>query len=60
MAQAASKHITKLSELFIDPFLRAVFRAAEDDGTAPSLVEADYPRQLNGGAAERILEPEEA
>jgi CspA family cold shock protein len=47
MARAVSKHTTKptaflnavarvhLSHLFQDPFLRAAFKAAEDDGLAP-------------------------
>jgi hypothetical protein len=67
MAQAKSKPTTKptaflnavarihLSHLFQDPFLRAAFAAAEDDGLAPSLVMVDRPRTLNGGAAERVL-----
>jgi hypothetical protein len=43
-----------LSHLFQDPFLRAVFKAAEDDGLAPDLAEIDYPKILDGGAAEVI------
>jgi hypothetical protein len=43
-----------LSHLFQDPFLRAAFRAAEDDGLATALVEIDRPRILDGGAAERV------
>lgn len=54
MAQADSNHTTKLSALFRDPFLRAAFQAAEDDGLAPALVESDHPRTLDGGAAEVI------
>jgi hypothetical protein len=38
--------------MFVDPYLRAIFRAAEDDGLAPALVEVDRPRTLDGGAAE--------
>jgi hypothetical protein len=38
--------------MFADPFLRAAFGAAEDDGGAPMLVASDRPRALNGGAAE--------
>jgi len=49
-----------LSHLFRDPFVAAAFKAAEDDGLAPSLVLADQPRELNGGAAERVLELVEA
>jgi hypothetical protein len=37
--------------MFRDPFVRAAFEAAEDDGLAPALVEADHPRTLDGGAA---------
>jgi hypothetical protein len=44
-----------LSHLFRDPFVAAAFRAAEDDGLAPSLVHVDRPEKLDGGAAERIL-----
>jgi hypothetical protein len=54
MAQADSKSITKLSAMFVDPYLRAAFQAAEDDGLAPALVETDHPRTLDGGAAEVI------
>jgi hypothetical protein len=57
MARATSNPITKpLSSLFVDPFLRAAFQAAEDDGLAPALVETDHPRTLDGGAAERMTE----
>jgi hypothetical protein len=67
MAQADS-HNTRLSTLFRDPFVRAAFKAAEDDGTGPEMVEvytgrdetgalvkAIRPRVLDGGAAERVL-----
>jgi hypothetical protein len=60
MAQADSNHTTKLSALFIDPFLRAAFAAAEDDGLAPLLVEPNRPRTRDGGAAARVLELVEA
>jgi hypothetical protein len=53
---ATSKHTTKLSSMFRDPFLRAAFQAAEDDGLAPALIEIDHPRTLDGGAAERMTE----
>jgi hypothetical protein len=47
-----------LSQLFADPFLREVFRRAEDDtGTALTVTFAnppDRPRLLQGGAAERV------
>jgi hypothetical protein len=72
MAQASSKPTTKptgfltavarihLSHLFRDQFVAAAFRAAEDDGLAPSLVEIEHPNTLDGGAAEEILERVEA
>jgi|GraSoi_2013_60cm_1033757.scaffolds.fasta_scaffold199337_2 hypothetical protein len=41
-----------LSHLFNDPYVAAAFKAAEDDGLAPALVEIDHPRTLDGGAAE--------
>jgi hypothetical protein len=51
-----------LSQLFADPFLREVFRRAEDDtGTALTVAFADppdRPRLLQGGAAERVRELE--
>jgi hypothetical protein len=53
MTRADQKTTTKLSTLFVDPFLRAAFEAAEDDGLAPALVEIDNPKTRNGGAAER-------
>jgi hypothetical protein len=56
MAQAKHDSTTKLSSMFRDPFLRAAFEAAEDDGLAPALVETDHPRTLDGGAAERMTE----
>lgn len=59
MARADSNHTTKpLSSLFQDPVLRAAFRAAEDDGLSPAMVDVDHPRRLDGGAAAvcRILE----
>jgi hypothetical protein len=56
MAQADSNHTTKLSAMFRDPFLKAAFQAAEDDGLAPAFAETDHPRTLDGGAAERMTE----
>jgi hypothetical protein len=44
-----------LWHLFQDPFVAAAFRAAEDDGLAPSHVTIDRPRALDGGAAEPVL-----
>lgn len=43
-----------------DPFVAAAFKAAEDDGLAPDLVDLDHPRTLDGGPAERVLEMAEA
>ncbi|WP_298876825.1 hypothetical protein [uncultured Bradyrhizobium sp.] len=54
MARADSNHTTRLSSLFRDPYLRDVFSRAEDDGSAPDLVEIDNPPSLSGGAAELI------
>jgi hypothetical protein len=56
----ASEFLTTVNRLQIslmirDPFVAAAFRAAEDDGLAPSLVEIDNPLTLDGGAAERVL-----
>jgi hypothetical protein len=56
----ASEFLTTVNRLQIslmirDPFVAAAFKAAEDDGLAPSLVEVDRrPRMLDGGAAERV------
>jgi hypothetical protein len=66
MAEADTKNSTKptaflnavarihLSHLFQDPFLRAAFKAAEDDGLAPALVETDNPLTLDGGVSRLI------
>jgi hypothetical protein len=54
MAQANRQHTTKLSSLIRDPFVRAAFKAAEDDGLAPEAVDLDHPPVLSGGAAEVI------
>jgi hypothetical protein len=56
MARADSNHTTKLSAMFRDPFLRAAFAAAEDDGLAPAMAEIDHPPSLDSGAAERMTE----
>ena len=56
MAQANSHHTTNLSFLIRDPFIRAAFKGADDDGLAPALVESDHPRTPDGGAAERMTE----
>jgi hypothetical protein len=44
----------QLSLMIRDPFVAAAFKAAEDDGLAPDLVDLDHPRILDGGAAEVI------
>jgi hypothetical protein len=51
MARANSNHITNLSDLIRDPFVRAAFEAAERDGLAPLAVLIDTPPSLDGGAA---------
>jgi hypothetical protein len=50
----------QLSLMIRDPFVAAAFKAAEDDGLTPALVEIDHPRILDGGAAERVLAMAEA
>lgn len=50
----------QISLMIRDPFVAAAFRAAEDHGLAPDLVETDHPKTLDGGAAERVLEMAEA
>jgi hypothetical protein len=50
MAQATWNPTTKLWTRFRDPYLRACFKAAEDDGTAPAFVETDHSPALDGGA----------
>jgi hypothetical protein len=44
----------QISLMIRDPFVSAAFKAAEDDGLTPSLVEIDHPRNLDGGAAEVV------
>jgi hypothetical protein len=56
----ASEFLTTVNRLQIslmirDPYVARAFRAAEDDGLAPSMAPIDRPRMLNGGAAERVL-----
>ena len=46
----------RLSQMIRDPFVSAAFRAAEDDGPVPDLVENDHPKTLDGGAAEIVPE----
>jgi hypothetical protein len=63
MSRATQQPITTLWTRFRDPYLRAAFRAAENDGTAPEMIEvytgrdkdgalvsAVRPRNLDGGA----------
>lgn len=58
MAKAVSN--IPLSSLFSDPYVRAAFWRAERDQGETFAVPADRPRQLDGGAAERVLELVEA
>jgi hypothetical protein len=51
MARADANHITTLSSLIRDPFVRAAFEAAERDGLAPLAVLTDTPPSLDGGEA---------
>jgi hypothetical protein len=51
MARANTYHTTNLSTLFVDPFLRSAFEAAERDGLAPLAVLIDTPPSLDGGEA---------
>ncbi len=44
----------QISLMIRDPFVAAAFKAAEDDGLAPDLVQIDRPKTLDGGAAEVI------
>lgn len=57
---ATSQNSTPLSSLFADPALRAAFRRAERDQGEAFSVPADRPRNLTGGAAERVRELVEA
>jgi hypothetical protein len=41
----------QISLMIRDPFVARAFRAAEDDGLAPSHVTVDRPSALNGGTA---------
>jgi hypothetical protein len=50
----------QLSLMIRDPFVAAAITAAENDGLAPALVEADNPKHLDGGAAELVLAMTEA
>jgi hypothetical protein len=55
----ASEFLTTVNRLQIslmirDPYVAKAYRAAEDDGLAPDLVETDHPKHLDGGAAEVI------
>jgi hypothetical protein len=61
----ASEFLTTVNRLQIslmirDPYVARAFRAAEDDGLAPSMAAIDSPRMLNGGAAGLVLEMAEA
>jgi hypothetical protein len=50
----------QISLMIRDPYVARAFKAAEDDGLAPSMAAVDRPRPLNGGAAELVLEMAEA
>jgi hypothetical protein len=50
----------RISQLLRDPFVAAAFKAAEDDGLAPDMVQIDQPKTLDGGAAELVLAMAEA
>ena len=45
----------QISLMIRDPFVARAFRAAKDDGLAPSHATVDRPSALNGGAAEPVL-----
>lgn len=52
MRKADAYYSTKLSVLIRDPFVRAAFERAEDEGgDFGVLTEADHPPGLSGGAA---------
>jgi hypothetical protein len=51
---------SNVSLMIRDPYFAKAFKAAEDDGLAPSMATTDRPHMLNGGAAERVLETVEA
>jgi hypothetical protein len=44
----------QISLMIRDPYVARAFRAAEDDGLAPTMAETDHPKHLDGGAAEVI------
>lgn len=44
----------QISLMIRDPYVARAFRAAEDDGLAPSMAGIDHPKHLDGGAAEVI------
>jgi hypothetical protein len=44
----------QISLMICDPYVARAFRAAEDDGLAPSMAAVDHPKHLDGGAAEVI------
>jgi hypothetical protein len=49
----------QISLMIRDPYVARAFKAAEDDGLAPSMATIDRSRMLNGGA-EPVLEIVEA
>jgi hypothetical protein len=44
----------QISLMIRDPYVARAFKAAENDGLAPDLVETDPPKRLDGGTAEVI------
>jgi hypothetical protein len=50
----------QISLMIRDPYVARAFKAAEDDGLAPSMASIDRPRMLDGGAAELVLDMAEA
>jgi hypothetical protein len=55
MRQADRITTTKLSALFVDPFLREAFERAERDlDSGDCLAEVDHPPRLDSGAVELL------
>jgi hypothetical protein len=50
----------QISLMIRDPYVARAFRAAEDDGLAPSMALTDRPQMLHGGPAEPVLAMVEA
>jgi hypothetical protein len=54
MAKATQSYTFHLSLLIRDPIVRAAFERAERDNR-PEPVEADRPKVLTGGEAEKVM-----